>query len=277
MLRLNHTICDAIGIAQFMNAVAELARGLPAPTIVPTWSRELLEARCPPVPSFPHREFDVLPPPLPPTGDMVMRSFTFAPVDIAAIKTHLPPLLRKTATTFEVLAASLWRARSEALEVPSGEDSRLVFIANFRGFPELSLPSGYYGNACVPVTALSDAAALRDGSIGDAVALVRLAKAAVTAEYVRSTLDVLVLRGRPCLALQNNLFVVSDNRHAGFSRVDFGWGEPVYGGPADTIFGLCFFVAAEDMDGQDAVVVPVVLPRPAMERFAAEVGKLCKA
>jgi hypothetical protein len=229
------------------------------------------------VPSFPHREFDVLPPPPPPTGDMVMRSFTFAPADIAAIKTHLPPLLRKTATTFEVLAASLWRARTEALEVPSGEDSRLVFIANFRGFPELSLPAGYYGNACVPVTALSDAAALRDGSIGDAVALVRLAKAAVTAEYVRSTLDVLVLHGRPCLALQNNLFVVSDNRHAGFSRVDFGWGEPVYGGPADTIFGLCFFVAAEDMDGQDAVVVPVVLPPPVMERFVAEVGKLCKA
>ncbi|KAK1692834.1 hypothetical protein QYE76_009531 [Lolium multiflorum] len=282
-LRLNHTICDAIGIAQFMNAVAELARGLPAPTVAPAWSRELLEARSPPIPSFPHREFDVLPPngdgppPPPPADDMVMRSFTFSAAHVAAIKKHLPPLLRDTATSYEALTAFLWRARVTALEIAPGEGVQLVIISNFRGFPELSLPDGYYGNACVPANARATAAALRDGSIGDAVALVRQAKAAVTAEYVRSTLDVLVLRGRPCLALQNNMFVVSDNRHAGFNHVDFGWGEPVYGGPADTIFGLGFLVAGKDRYGKDAAVVPIVLPRPAMERFAAEVGKLCKA
>jgi hypothetical protein len=280
-LRLNHTICDAIGIAQFLNAVAEFARGLPLPTVAPAWSRDLLEARSPPSPSFPHREYNhvPLPPPPPPSAahdDMVMRSFTFTSADIAAIKKRLPPLLRDTATSFEVLTASLWRARTEALEIPPGQGAWLVFIANFRAFPELSLPAGYYGNACVPPTALTDAATLRHGSIGDAVALVRQAKATVTAEYVRSTLDVLVLRGRPCLAV-HNVFAVSDNRHAGFSRVDFGWGKPVYGGPADTIFGVGFFVGAKDRDGKDAVVVPIVLPRPAMERFAAEVGKLCKA
>jgi hypothetical protein len=203
-----------------------------------------------------------------------MRSFTFSAAHVTAIKKHLPPHLRDTATTFEALTAFLWRARATALEIVPGEDVQLVIIANFRGFPELALPAGYYGNACVPANARATAAALRDGSIGDAVALVRQAKAAVTAEYVRSTLDVLVLRGRPCLALQNNMFVVSDNRHAGFHRVDFGWGEPVYGGPADTIFGVGFLVAVKDRDGQDAVAVPIVLPRPAMERFAAEVGKL---
>jgi hypothetical protein len=282
-LRLNHTICDAIGIAQFMNAVAELARGLPAPTVAPAWSRELLEARSTPIPSFPHREFDVLPPngdgppPPPPADDMVMRSFTFSAAHVAAIKKHLPPLLRDTATSYEALTAFLWRARVTALEIAPGEDVQLVIIANFRGFLELSLPDGYYGNACVPANARATAETLRDGSIGDAVALVRQAKATVTAEYVRSTLDVLVLRGRPCLSLQNNMFVVSDNRHAGFNHVDFGWGEPVYGGPADTIFGLGFLVAGKDRYGKDAVVVPIVLPRPAMERSAAEVGKLCKA
>uniref|UniRef100_N1QR33 3'-N-debenzoyl-2'-deoxytaxol N-benzoyltransferase n=1 Tax=Aegilops tauschii TaxID=37682 RepID=N1QR33_AEGTA len=276
-LRLNHTMCDAIGIAQFMNAVAELARGLSAPTVAPAWSRELLEARSPPMPSFPHSEFDLIPPPAPPAGDMVMRSFTFGPADLAAIKKHLPPLVRDKATTFEALAAYLWRARTAALEVPLGEEARLVIIANFRAFVELGLPDGYYGNACVPLAALADVAALRGGgSLADAVALVRRAKAAVTAEYVRSTVDVLVLRGRPFLALQN-LFVVSDNRHAGFHRVDFGWGEPVHGGPADTVFGVTFFVPVKDRDGEDAVAVPIVLPRPAMERFAAEMERLCKA
>ena len=73
------------------------------------------------------------------------------------------------------------------------------------------------------------------------------------------------------------MFVVSDNRQAGFKHVDFGWGDPVYSGPVDAKFGLSYFVAVKDQEGQDAVAVPIVLPRPAMERFAAEVGKLCQA
>lgn len=276
-LRLNHTICDAVGITQFMNAVAELARGHPTPTVAPAWSRELLEVRCP------NRELDDLPPPpptLPPsptaTTDMVMRSFTFSPADIAAIKKHLPPLLRDTSTTFEALTAWLWRARTAALEVPPGEDSWLVIIANFRAIAGMDMPTGYYGNACVPTTVLADAVLLLRGSLGDALALVRRAKTAVTADYVRSTLDELVLGGRPELPLAD-FFMVSDNRHAGFHHVDLGWGEPVYGGPADTVFGVSFFVAVKDSDGEDAVAVPIMLPSLAMERFATSVEKLCKA
>jgi len=147
---------------------------------------------------------------------------------------------------------------------------RVVSIVGFRGVPELALPAGYYGNACVPVSALTTAGALLAGSLGDAVELVRETKAAVTAEYVRSTVDLLVLRGRPCVAL-HNLFLVSDNRHAGFHRVDFGWGEPVYGGVVTTVFGSSFLVAVSGGgDGEEAVAVPIVLPRPAMDRFASE-------
>ncbi|KAK1686079.1 hypothetical protein QYE76_046927 [Lolium multiflorum] len=126
-------LCDATGIAQFINAVAELARGLPAPTVAPTWFRELLEGASPPTPSFPLSEFDVQQPvPLHVYGDMVVRSFTFGPSEVAAIKKRLPPLLGDTATTFEALAAFLWRARSAALEVPPGEDAPLAIMVNFR-------------------------------------------------------------------------------------------------------------------------------------------------
>lgn len=273
-LRLNHTICDAIGLAQFMSAVAELARGLPAPTVAPAWSRELLEARNPPKPAFPHREFDAAPPPPPPPpGDMVTRTFTFGPADVAAIKRALPLALREAATTFEALTAALWRARTAALAPPHDAEARLVSIVSFRGLPELALPAGYYGNACVPVAALTTAGALLAGSLGDAVALVRGTKAAVTAEYVRSTLDLLVLRGRPCVALAN-LFLVSDNRRAEFHRLDLGWGVPAYGGPAVALFGLSFFVQAGNGDD---VAVLMALPRPAMDHFALEVETLLKA
>ncbi|KAJ1261554.1 hypothetical protein BS78_09G038600 [Paspalum vaginatum] len=272
-LRLNHTICDAIGLAQFMSAVAELARGLPAPTVAPAWSRELLEARHPPKPSFPHREFDAVPPPPPPPGEMVTRTFTFTPADVAAIKRGLPPKLRATATSFEALAAALWRARTAALAPPADHEARLVCIVSFRGSPALALPAGYYGNACVPAAALTTAGALLAAPLGDAVALVRAAKAAVSAEYVRSTIDLLALRGRPCVALAN-LFLVSDNRRAGFQRVDFGWGEPAYAGPAATVFGVSFFAHAGS--GGEDVAVLIALPRPAMERFASEIETLLK-
>ncbi|CAN6218972.1 unnamed protein product [Urochloa humidicola] len=111
-LRLNHAICDATGIVQFISAVAELARGLPSPTVTPAWSRELLAARSPPRPSsFPHREYDAAPPPTPaaprPPGDVVSRTFTFTRADIAAIKASLPPRLRDRTTTFEALAAAI--------------------------------------------------------------------------------------------------------------------------------------------------------------------------
>uniref|UniRef100_A0A0D3G319 Uncharacterized protein n=1 Tax=Oryza barthii TaxID=65489 RepID=A0A0D3G319_9ORYZ len=241
-VRVNHTMCDAIGAAQFLLAVGELARGLPAPTVRPAWCRELLDARSPPAPSFPHREFDVVPPP-PPPGDLVTRTFTFTAADVAAIREGLPPRLRGTATT---------------------------------GVAELNLPGGYYGNACVAPTAITTGEALlRRGSLGDAAEMVREAKAAVTAEYARSAADVLVLRGRPLLAL-SNVFVVSDHRHAGFHRLDLGWGEPAYGGGADVVFGLAFLVAVKNGGGggESAVGALVSLPPPAMERFASEMEKL---
>ncbi|CAL5089005.1 unnamed protein product [Urochloa decumbens] len=286
-LRLNHTMCDAAGIVQFMSAVGELARGLPSPTVAPVWSRELLDARRPPRPSFSHHEYDPVPPtPFPPPGDMVTRTFTFRPADIAAIKKRISAAQRggggngkaSTTTTFEALAALIWRARTAALEIPAGEDTRLVVATSVRG--GLGLSAGYYGNACVYPAAVCAAGALRGGTLGDAAALVREAKsaaAAAGAEYVRSTADLMALRGRPSLAMANAL-IVSDNRHAGFRRVDLGWGEPVYGGPAAALFVLSFVVAVRNGDGEeDAIAVPVVLPRSAMERFASEVDMMLKS
>jgi hypothetical protein len=54
----------------------------------------------------------------------------------------------------------------------------VVSIVNFRGVPELGPPAGYYGNACVPVAAVTTVGVLLDGTLGDAVALVRETKAA---------------------------------------------------------------------------------------------------
>lgn len=272
-------MCDATGIGQFISAVAELARGLPSLTITPAWSRELLEACSPPRPMHHNNTHDVVlltPAPSPDCGDLVTRAFTFTRADIAAIKEGLPPLLRYKATTFEVVAAAIWRGRVVALDPPAGDHMRLAIIVNVRRLRDLGLPAGYYGNAIVAVMATATVGALRDGSLGDAVELVRDAKALVTAEYMRSEVDLIVLRGRPSVS-PTNLLVVSDCRHAGLYSVDFGWGEPVYGGPVHTHHPVpALFSSVKNGDGEDVLVVPLTLPRPAMDRFVLEIEMLVK-
>ena len=44
-VRLNHTMADALGLTQFLGAMAELARGVQSPSVLPMWKRELLEGR----------------------------------------------------------------------------------------------------------------------------------------------------------------------------------------------------------------------------------------
>ncbi|KAM0843074.1 hypothetical protein ACQ4PT_057948 [Festuca glaucescens] len=267
-LRCNHAMCDAIGIAQFINAVSELARGLPTITVNPVWCRELILTRDPvaPRPSVPRTKPDVLPPP------MVERSFTFRASDVVAMKKSLPLPLRDTATSFEILTACLWRARTRALDIPPGDIAPLVIGVNFRGDARLSLPAGYYGNAVTTSTVLADAAVLRSGSLGDAVALVRQGKAAGATEYFRSMANGTEVRGSRTFN-PANLFAVSDTRNIGFHRMDFGWGEPVFAGPVSTFFPMCYFIRVKDRDGEDAFVMPLMLPQLAMDRFAAEVKR----
>ncbi|KAJ1276335.1 hypothetical protein BS78_05G206800 [Paspalum vaginatum] len=267
-IRLNHTLCDADGIAQFTSAVAELSRGLPAPTVAPVWSRKLLDA-----PVLRHRKYDAVPEPPPPAEAMITRTFTFGSRDVAAIKKRLPRRLQDTATSFEALTAALWRARTAALGLPPDKEVWLVIVVNCRRLPELGLPNGYYGNAVVPQTVVTTAGALLAGSLSSAAEMVREAKATVTAEYVRWVADHLMLPGRPAKAI-GNIFILSDNRHAGFHRVDFGWGVPVFGGVVTTVFGASFLLAVANGDGEEAMAVPIVLPRPAMDRFTSEMLKM---
>ena len=61
---------------------------------------------------------------------MVVRTFTFARRDVAAIKARLLTHLHGTATTFEALTAALWRARTAARELSPREEVRLVASAS---------------------------------------------------------------------------------------------------------------------------------------------------
>ncbi|XP_072955414.1 benzyl alcohol O-benzoyltransferase-like [Typha angustifolia] len=282
-LRLNHTMSDGPGLVQFMNAVAELARGLPAPSVRPVWGREILEARNPPRPSFAHREYEEVPDTkgtVVPLDDMVHRSFFFGPREMAALRSHVPPQLRKTSSTFEILTACIWKCRTIAISPDPEEEMRMICIVSVRGRSGFQLPDGYYGNAFALPVAISTADKLCRNPLGYALELVKKAKAAVDHEYIRSVADLMVLLGRPHFAVVR-AYLVSDLTRAGFVDVDFGWGKAVYGGPAKGGVGAIpgvasFYIPTTNDKGEKGIVVPVCLPAPAMNKFATEIDGLLK-
>ena len=273
-IRFNHTMSDATGLALFLNAVGEMARGLQSPTVPPVWNRELLDARNPPNPTCVHREYDVVPDTdgtIDPLDDLVHRSFFFGPKEIASLKKQVPPHMRPS-STFEVLTACLWKCRTIALRPDPDEEVRIISIVNARNKFEPPLPRGFYGNVIAFPVAVSRADRLCGNPLGYALGLVKEAKAKVTEEYMRSVADLMVLRGRPHFTKVRS-YVVSDVTRARAGDVDFGWGKAVYAGPVGEIPGVGSFY----IPFRDGIVVPVCLPGPAMERFVEEIQKLTQA
>ena len=113
-------------------------------------------------------------------------------------------------------------------------------------------------------------------SIGYALDLVRKAKASMTEEYVQSTASLMVTRGRPLFTLPGT-YIVSDLRRAGLEKVDFGWGDAIYGGVAKAVPEFAsFYIPLTNKKGEDGIVVPFCLPAPAMERFFKELEVMLK-
>ncbi|RAL42862.1 hypothetical protein DM860_009369 [Cuscuta australis] len=272
-LRLNHTICDAFGLVQFLNAVAELARGGRSPSVMPVWRRELLDARNLPgaTPTFAHHEYDQVPESegaaVIALDDMAHRSFFFGEGEIAVLRRLLPVRLRRC-STFDVLTACLWRCRTVALRPDPDEEVRVICIVNARSrFNNPPIPRGYAFALPVAMAAAGD---LAKKPLGYAVDLVRKAKGEVSEEYMRSVADLMVAKGRPHFAVART-YLVSDLKRAGFGEVDFGWGRPAYGGPAKGGVGAIPGLSSFYIPSKNGTVVPVSLPASAMETFVREV------
>ncbi|KAF8653715.1 hypothetical protein HU200_061826 [Digitaria exilis] len=174
-VRVHHAMADAQGILQFLQAVAELARGATAaPTVKPVWDRHLLMSRNPPRPSFLHHGCVQIERTQPmsttscrrPDAMVVQRFFFFGPREFAAIRAHLPPhLLQKQPTTFEAFTGFIWKHRTMALSPHNAgeEEMRLIFVSSGRhvsGNDGLRIPNGYYGNSSAFTVAIATAGEL---------------------------------------------------------------------------------------------------------------------
>lgn len=275
-MRVNHMMCDLVGMVQFMKAMAELAKGAEAPPVLPVWRRELLKARDPPLVTCEHRGHYDLPDPkgtILPFFGKTHRSFFFYPSEISSLRLRVPPRLQNC-STFEILAACLWRCRTAALRLEPEDNVRLLFTVDIRARLTPPLPVGYYGNAFASTTVDISAGELCRKPLEFALDLVRKAKANVTEEFVRSFVDNIALVGEELPIPDIRIFTVSDGTRGGSEGLDFGWGKPKYGGPARGF--ASFFVPTRNMGGEVGIIVPMGLPVAAMERFEEELKAILR-
>ncbi|CAI9102052.1 OLC1v1000245C1 [Oldenlandia corymbosa var. corymbosa] len=248
--------------------------------------RQLLDARNPPRITGVHREYEHAPNkkpvvPFKPTDVMVHRTLFFAHSDISAVRATLPPILRHNCSKFDVLSASLWRCWTVALNHNPDEEVSFMFSVNCRSRFDPPLPEGYYGNAIAMPMAVTTVGELINNPLSYAVELVMKAKKEVTEEYMKSLADLMVLRGRPRFATSLN-YMLSDLTRIGLDEVDFGWGKPVYGGPATSTREVLFTVMAaylvskENKQGEKGIVVPVCFPETGMKRYMEELEMMMK-
>ncbi|KAL6662059.1 hypothetical protein ACP70R_001443 [Stipagrostis hirtigluma subsp. patula] len=214
-------------------------------------------------------------------GCPLARYFFFGPAEISAMRGSVVA----PATVFEILAAAVWRCRTAALGYAPGRRVRFVFTSNARrrgrrrDATAPAIPRGYYSNALVFLAAEATAGELRRGGLRYALQLVRRAKlAAAGGEHLRSTVDLLARRGWPAV-VADRTYVVSDVTAIGEDSVDFGWGRRAGGGilMAGDIKSklMSCFTRCKNAGGEDCTVVPMYLPRAAMDRFAAHIAAVC--
>ncbi|KAJ7555867.1 hypothetical protein O6H91_05G057900 [Diphasiastrum complanatum] len=269
-LAMNHAVYDGIAAMEFLNSWAETARGVPI-SVPPYLDRSVLKHRVPFQIEFPHIEFTEVEAvskdhQIQLSADVVYSSFCFDAQSLEALKRNiLQEGLLKKCTTFEALTALVWRARTEALNVPDSQKAKLLFAVDSRSKLVPPLPTGFFGNGILFTCAMVTAEDLTHKSSSHAVGLVQEAIKMMDDKYMRSAIDYFEqTRARP--SLTSTLLITTWSRLS-LNAIDHGWGDPVHSGPVTLPEPeVVLFISC----GKERKSTKVVLglPAAAMEKFS---------
>ncbi|CAI0458383.1 unnamed protein product [Linum tenue] len=273
-ISFNHVLVDGQAAVEFIVSWAETARGLPI-SVPPFLDRTILRARTPPKIEFHHPEFIPIEdksssPAINNDKDTICKYIKFTPQIIQTAKskttgrTGPTTTLTKPCSTFEALAAFVWRARTRALEMEPDQLTRILLVVNTRGKFEPPLPKGYFGNAIKFAPAHSLAGELIEKPLSYAVARIQEAVRSVNDGLLRSAIDYREAAREKKRFNGYGVITVSQWSSLSFSSTDFGWGEPFLSEPVETAHTI---VVLGHPTEKGSFNVLVALPVSAMERF----------
>lgn len=220
----NHGITDGVGMAQFLRAVGELARGSPSPSVLPVkWD--------PSLPSLPPSILLLVA--KPELLHFARHGVTIPSSSIDRIKDEFHERSNgQTCTMFEAATAVLWQCRTRAVVSDPGAMTLLSFAVNMR--KHVGAKHGYYGNCVVTQEVMASSGVVGNADIVDLVKMIKRAKDEAVQpdqallsrkqEGLCEMIRAMDPQQRDCL--RYNTLVVSSWRNIGFEDPDFGGGTP---------------------------------------------------
>ncbi|KAL8149627.1 shikimate O-hydroxycinnamoyltransferase-like [Apium graveolens] len=245
-LGIHHTLADGLAGLHFINTWSDVARGLSV-AMPPFIDRTLLRARDPPTPTFDHVEYHS-----PPSLNTRKNSSTNN-VSTTVLKLTLDQLNKlkssaktdgnsKDHSTYEILAAHLWRCATKARGLSDDQMTKLFVATDGRSRLCPPLPPGYVGNVVFTATPLSAAGALTLEPLTDSCNRIHNCLAKMDNEYLRSALDHLQLQPDLSALVRGPQYFANPNLNINsWVRLpiydsDFGWGRPIHMGPASILY-----------------------------------------
>ncbi|CAN6348131.1 unnamed protein product [Urochloa humidicola] len=221
----SHAISDGFGIAHFLAAVGELARGSSSPSVVPARWDDAVSELLLPFNAIGHAM--LVCPESSPDMELTVPFYVTVP---SALISHVKDESRRRCcsgdgrpcSTFEAVVAILWRCHVRATMSSPETPVYLTSVVNMRR--HVGAKDGYYGNCAV--SKLLGAATSGAVASADFVDLVRMFSCAMDQlpEKLKAKEDdQLAMRG---LRSRYDVLHVTSWRNIGFEQVDFGSGAP---------------------------------------------------
>ena len=251
----NHGAADGNGMAQFLQAAGELARGSPSPSLAPVrWDDSL--------PSFPPPTIFQSSKPL---GSVVCFDITVPSSSIDRIRAEFHERSdgrRETCTMFEAVAAVLWQCRTRAIASRPDSVALLSFAANVRR--HVNAKDGYYGNCTGAPLVTATAGTVANAEVTDLVEMIKRAKDGVRDQLFAKNdgggegdLQQPAMDEKQLHELRYMLYL-SSWRNIGFEKADFGGGTPervmCYIQPSFVMWPCCMVnLPCKEKDGVSSV------------------------
>ncbi|OAY72940.1 3'-N-debenzoyl-2'-deoxytaxol N-benzoyltransferase [Ananas comosus] len=213
----HHLLADGTGAAQFLNAVGELARGLPHPTIDPVWARDSLLDVPPKMSSLPLS-----------TPNLLQLEYSELNIPLDYINRTKENFFRQTGqscTAFDVALATIWQCRTRAIGLEPTEPVRVYFAVNVREM--LQAQPGYYGNSIFFQTVLSTSQEIAESPMVEIIKIIRSAKGTISTELTKWKRGLLKDSPMEHVELSYNTLGITYLKNLGFEHVDYGSGKPL--------------------------------------------------
>ncbi|PUZ46337.1 hypothetical protein GQ55_7G063500 [Panicum hallii var. hallii] len=277
----NHVVADGVGMAQFLQAVGEFARGFSSSSVEPVRVDNFLPELPAPIITM--------------TKSMVSRKHTDFPSSYITIPMSFinrikdefrrsgqqrgdqKPAAPATCTAFDVFTAAIWRSRARAtIAGAASQDAptALAFTVNVR--KQAGAKDGYYSNVFAFGLAAATLREVADGDILDLVRLIKDAKVRVPYTFTDGAAYIGDEMGGRLQGLDGycTLYVTSW-WNLGLDDVDFGGGGParVMGNMERKVVPACILCGRKDKaDGVAAMAFCVKQEHE--EAFHAELRRL---